>query len=203
MQKKRVYEYEGKTIPATITYKRMRSLRLRYVPDEGSLRISVPYGTLMMSIDHFVTKYLPKVLKKVDRKKQNYDGRYLYLFGQKVEVGELEPGEDLKIYKKKGLEYLNEKVPYYSSLMGVNPPYKIRMRNTKRTYGSNSRRTHTLSFQLRLMAFAPSIIDSVIVHELAHHFHFDHSKNFYATVYAYCPDYAKLRKKLIHDEFEG
>ncbi|MBQ7243982.1 MAG: M48 family metallopeptidase, partial [Bacilli bacterium] len=59
------------------------------------------------------------------------------------------------------------------------------------------------TFQCRLMAFHPSIIDSVVVHELAHHYQFDHSKKFYDIVYRYCPDYDKLRKKLIHDQFEG
>ena len=46
------------------------------------------------------------------------------------------------------------------------------------------------------------IIDSVIIHELAHHFVYDHSDNFYKVVYKYCPNYDILRKKLIKAEFE-
>jgi len=203
MVKTRVYEYEGTRYEATVTFKRMRSLTMRYDPEKGTLRVSVPTFTALRRVDEFVLKHLPRLTKKVSKKAKNYDGQYLYVFGEKKEVGELEPQEITAYYKKIGLPYVKERVAYFSSLMGVDYPYKVRMREMKRTFGSNSRKTKTLTFQTRLMAFSPEIIDSVVVHELAHHFQFDHSPAFYAVVYAYCPDYDKLRKRLIHDRFEG
>ena len=203
MQRQRTYEYQGKTYPATITYKRMRSLTLRIDQEKGTLRVSVPILTPLKAIDDFVTRSLPKIVKKVSKKKDCYDGQNLYVFGELKEVGELEPREIGPFYKKVGLPYLKKRVEEFSSLMGVDKVYKVRMREMKRTFGSNSRRTLTLTFQARLIAFAPEIIDSVVVHELAHHFVFDHSRKFYDVVYRYCPNYDQLRRKLIHDQFAG
>ena len=198
----RIYAYQGKDIPASITYKRVRYLRLRYDVEKGRLRLSVPLFTSLRDIDAFVSRNLPKVLEKVPKKKVVYDGEALFLFGERIVVGELEEGELSRYYKKMGLPYLKQRVTYYSELMGITQAYKVRMREMKRTYGSNSRRTGSLTFQTRLMAFPKDIIDSVVVHELAHHFQFDHSSKFYDIVYTYCPDYKKRRKELIHDEFD-
>ena len=60
----------------------------------------------------------------------------------------------------------------------------------------NSRKTHTLTFQLSLVHYSKEIIDSVIYHELAHDFYFDHSANFYKLLLSYCPNYFKLKAKL-------
>ena len=41
-----------------------------------------------------------------------------------------------------------------------------------------------------------SIIDYIIIHELAHIIHFDHSKNFWLLVEKYNPSYKKNKKWL-------
>lgn len=198
---KRNYKYNGVIYPATITFKRKKNLSLRFDPEKQLLKISVPLRTTYKTIDDFVSRYIGKLVHAKPRKKSPYEEGFLYVFGEKVEVGELEPGEVMGYYKKIGLPYCQGRVEELAKLMGVDEPYKVRMRDMKRTLGSNSRATKTLTFQCRLMAFSKEIIDSVIVHELAHHFHFDHSKKFYQVVYRYCPDYNILRKNLIHDEF--
>ena len=202
-QERREYLYEGVVYPAVITFKRMRSLTLRYDPEKKTLRVSCPNGTLYRDIDAFVRKYLPKVTKKVLKKSNPYDGQTLYVLGEQKEVGEMEAEEITAYYKRIGLPYIQGRVAYYRDLMGVKLDYRVRMRDMKRTYGSNSKKTKTLTFQARLMAFHPDIVDSVVVHELAHHFQWDHSKKFYDVVYRYCPQYNALRKKLIHGQYEG
>ena len=80
--------------------------------------------------------------------------------------------------------------------MGISEPYKVAVRNTVRQYGSNSKRTHALSFQIDLIHYSPEIIETVVIHELAHEFERNHSKNFYNIVYKYCPMYKDLQRKL-------
>ena len=80
--------------------------------------------------------------------------------------------------------------------------YIVKVRNMKSRYGSNNRQSKAITYSLVLLHYSPDIIDSVIIHELAHHFVYNHGSNFYKVVYKYCPNYDMLRKKLIKAEFE-
>ena len=53
------------------------------------------------------------------------------------------------------------------------------------------------------MCFPKEVIDTVVVHELCHHFRFDHSPKFYALVYTYCPEYKSLHRYLTKRIYEG
>ena len=46
------------------------------------------------------------------------------------------------------------------------------------------------------MAAPPEVLDSVVVHELCHRLHPNHSKAFYAEVYRVFPDYDRCNKWL-------
>ena len=94
------------------------------------------------------------------------------------------------------LDVLTKRVRYYEKLMGVSS-YQVSVRNMKTRFGSNSKRTKRLNFALLLVHYSTPIIDSVIVHELAHIVEFNHSKKFYDVIYKYCPDYNRYRKLLL------
>ena len=106
-----------------------------------------------------------------------------------------------KKLKKWFLEYITSRNQYYEQVMGIRTPYKVRVRKMTTRYGSNSKSTHSITYSMVLMHYSCEIIDSVIVHELAHHFVRDHSKKFYNVVYQYCPNYKALHKRLRKGEF--
>lgn len=101
----------------------------------------------------------------------------------------LTPEEIEKIQIKFG-----EKVRHYCKEMGVTAN-KITVRNQKTRWGSCSAKKN-LSFNYQLYYLPDKLMDYVIIHELAHIRHMDHSKEFWAEVEKYCPDYDERRKEL-------
>lgn len=98
--------------------------------------------------------------------------------------------------KKISKPLLEERVRYYSKIMNVKTNYKVLVKSMKTRYGSNSSRTKTIALNIILIHYSLDIIDSVVIHELAHDFQRNHSKKFYDVVYRYCPNYDLLDRKL-------
>jgi predicted metal-dependent hydrolase len=71
----------------------------------------------------------------------------------------------------------------------------ITMREQKTRWGSCSSQGN-LNFNWRLVHYAPAIIDYVIIHELAHRTHMDHSASFWALVAKYDSEYQQHRRWL-------
>ena len=202
MVSKRNYLYNGVLYEGTITRKRIRSLILRMDAKGKTIRVSAPYGSKDKDIDAFVTKHLPKLLAKVSKYQQGDEEGHHYLFGQRLEVEFASAQEEAAYLKKMALPYLEEKVRYYEGVMGIAKPYKIRVREMKTRVGTNSSKTHTLTFATSLFHYSPEVIDSVIVHELAHDRVRNHGKSFYEVVYRFDPDYKIHHRKLSKHQYE-
>lgn len=99
-----------------------------------------------------------------------------------------------KRYKKTASEYFPLRVQHFEKIMGVRHK-KIAIRDQKTRWGSCST-SGTLSFNWRLIMAPPEVLDYVVVHELAHFSHMDHSKAFWSTVEKVMPDYDIHRKWL-------
>ncbi|MBR0343603.1 MAG: M48 family metallopeptidase [Oscillospiraceae bacterium] len=97
--------------------------------------------------------------------------------------------QDIVILKAQAKEYIPQRVSYHAKRMGIEYD-RIFIRAQKTRWGSCSAKGN-LNFNCLLMLTPPEVIDSVIVHELAHRIHMNHSKAFYETVYKYFPDYRK------------
>ncbi len=82
------------------------------------------------------------------------------------------------------MEYLTKKVNYFSAIMGLFYS-ELKFRKMKNRWGScNSKGVITLNKKL---VKTPEIcIDYVVIHELAHLKHLNHSKRFHALVNDYC-----------------
>ena len=72
---------------------------------------------------------------------------------------------------------------------------KWTIRYMKTRWGSCSSRGN-LNFNWRLMLAPPRVLDYVVVHELCHRKHMDHSPAFWQEVGNLLPDYKTLRKWL-------
>ena len=75
--------------------------------------------------------------------------------------------------------------------MGARPK-AISIRDQRTRWGSCSSRGN-LSFNWRLVMTPPAILQYVVIHELAHLFEHNHSKDFWDVVARYYPDHKKAR----------
>jgi len=91
---------------------------------------------------------------------------------------------------------LPEKVSRWAARMGVRPT-RLTITSAATRFGSCSGK-NAISFSWRLMRYPDEAVEYVVVHELAHILHHDHSPAFYACVERYLPDYRE-RKKLLRD----
>ncbi len=102
--------------------------------------------------------------------------------------------EEIKELKQKAKEYLPLRTEYYSRLTGLK--YKsIKITSAKKRFGSCNGK-NGICFSYMLMLYPKVAIDYVIVHELCHTKHHNHSKNFWDLVATYMPDF-KFRRELL------
>ena len=151
------------------------------------------YYTLLDARDLIEKKmtWIENTIIRLEEKNIN-DDEFLYL-------GERKKIEDFKIknidsfYKKEILKYLPDLVQEYSIKMNLIPT-SISYRKNKRTWGSCNYK-NGLNFNILLMKFPIELMEYVIIHELAHIQHKNHSKKFWDLVEIHCPDY-KQREKI-------
>jgi hypothetical protein len=86
-----------------------------------------------------------------------------------------------KIYNQ-----FEENIPY--------PNLCIRKMTTR--WGVCNKSNNTITLNSELMKYSIDKLDYVIVHELSHFIHFNHSKSFWQLVSKYCPNYKQIRKEL-------
>ena len=99
-----------------------------------------------------------------------------------------------EFYKKKAEEVIHDRLQFY------NEHYKLKynrvtFRNQKTRWGSCSS-AKNLNFNWRLIMAPIEIIDYVVVHELCHLKHMNHSAAFWGLVAERMPQYKELRKWL-------
>ncbi len=90
--------------------------------------------------------------------------------------------------------YLEQKLPLIAQKMQTSYTH-FSIRNNAKVLGSCSYHNR-LSFALLLVCAPKEAIDYVIIHELAHTIHKNHSQNFWRCVQIFCPNYRALREHL-------
>ncbi|WP_323588130.1 M48 family metallopeptidase [Aliarcobacter butzleri] len=135
--------------------------------------------------------WLENAIKKVS-KNALLEDEFLYL-------GEVKKLQDYniknldKFYKNEIEKILPNIVETFSKKMDLYPT-SISYRKNKRTWGSCNFK-NGLNFNILLMKFPLEIMQYVVIHELSHIKHKNHSKNFWNLVERYCPNYKQIEKE--------
>lgn len=96
--------------------------------------------------------------------------------------------------KNKIRRHIMERLKLYAPQMGVNYA-RVTVRDQKTRWGSCSSKGN-LNFNYRLHYLPQELMDYVVVHELAHRIHMNHSREFWEVVAAVDADYKEHRKRL-------
>ena len=99
-----------------------------------------------------------------------------------------------KVLMKKAKEYLPYRLEYWAKRFGYSYE-KCRLTHANTRWGSCSS-NRTISLNIGLMKVPEVLRDYVILHELAHLNHMDHSKAFWAEVGEHDKNYKNHEKKL-------
>ena len=126
------------------------------------------------------------------------DGVFLFL-GEKKLLNDYKIKNLDNFYKREIEKYIPIFVENYSKLMDLYPT-KISYRKNKRTWGSCNYKDE-LSFNYLLMKYPIYVMEYIVVHELAHIKHKNHSKDFWNLVEKFCSNYKRIErdfKVLLH-----
>jgi predicted metal-dependent hydrolase len=99
-----------------------------------------------------------------------------------------------KWYRKKAERIINDRVEMYSGKIGKRPR-TARVKEQKQRWGSCTSKGD-LYFNWRCVMAPPGIIDYLVVHEMSHLIHSNHSRAFWEEVGSIMPDYKKRKKWL-------
>ena len=189
--KKKECYYELKINDVVIPYTLVKSSRRRTLSIQigagGNMTVRCPYFASKWTID--------SMLKE---KKDWIYNTYIESLNKNTKApapsNKPENSALVNKHKKYARKIFEARASYYSQFTGGTYT-SISIRDQKTRWGSCSGRG-TLSFNWRLILAPPEILDYVVVHELCHLTHMNHSKEFWKLVESVIPDYKIKRKWL-------
>lgn len=181
---------EDTTIPCTIHFSDRKSISIQ-IKEDATVHVRVPFYTGPGAARRFIEEKREWI--RINHQKM------LSRLAENAEPA-LSPVQQkqTEILKKRFLNaaktYFPRRCAELQKLTG-GVYDKISIRNQKTRWGSCSQ-TGTLSFNYRLMMAPPQVSDYVIVHELCHLTHMNHSDAFWKKVADIMPDYTVHRRWL-------
>lgn len=206
------FEYENKKNYIKVIRKSNKNTYVRF--KNGEIVVTTSYFVTNNQIKKILsenTEFLKKVIAKEEKNKEkatkiyildnefsiiisnslneiDYKNHKVYAKDLK-QVDKLIKKETEKIFLSR-LEYnynlFQEKIPF--------PSLTIRKMSTR--WGVCNRKLKRVTLNSLLIRYPLEALDYVIIHELSHFVHFDHSKAFWTEVSKYSPRYKEIRKLL-------
>lgn len=193
-----------------IEYKKIKNIYFR-VKDDLKIHISVSPRVSINYIENLLKENSSSIIKMYNFviKKMNVKEELLYLGNPlKLVISDGKPyiSNDY-IYAKdeeSAKEYIyslafdvfNKRVERIKSLYPELPNFKLKIRKMKSKWGVCNIRSMSVTLNTELILKDVHLIDYVIIHELTHFNHMDHSAAFWKDVSKYYPYYKEARKEL-------
>ena len=209
------YVIDNKIYEVVIIKKRNKNTYIR-VKDDMKIYVTTNYLTSKRYIKNLLDEnysYLVKMIKNMCKKNEKKDlffylgNSYDIIFVNDLKKVDVD-SNNYVIYAK-DLSQLNrwynkvikdtfiERFTYiYNIFDEVNIMPSLKIRKMKSRWGVYNRIKHSVTLNSELIKYNIRCLDYVIVHELSHVIHFDHSKKFWSLVSKYCNNYKNIKKEL-------
>lgn len=207
------YEIDNQIYEVVITKKNNKNT---YIRVKNDLKIYVT--TNYLTSKYYVKKLLSenensiKRMLTIQQKKNEKQGKFYYL-GKEYDIIIMPTIDNLTFiddkirvksndqlkrwYKKQMNKIFKEHLDYNYHLFEEKIPYPIlKIRTMKTRWGVCNKRDNSVTLNANLLRETVDKLDYVIIHELSHFVHFDHSKEFWNLVGKYCPQYKKIRQEM-------
>ena len=201
------YRLDGISYKVLVVKKNNKNTYIK-IKDDLTIYVTTNYLTSKRDVKTILDNekdFLRKALSRT-RKKMEKEELFYYL-GEKYDII-LVPFDNIeidkgKIYVKdeKTLEkwlkreikrIFTERLEYNYDLFDEDIPFpKLKIRSMKTRWGVCNKRDNSVTLNSKLIKYSIHEIDYVIIHELSHFVHFDHSREFWETVRIHMPDYKK------------
>lgn len=166
--------------------KRSKRLQLKIDPQGPKLVLTVPFLTFGFQINAFLNQQFDWI-----------DHQWTKCLDQQANAPKLKFSQ--AYYRQKARRVIRERLYHFSQLYGLSYN-KLAIRDQKTRWGSCSSKKN-LNFSWRLILAPPEVLDYVVVHELCHLKHMDHSKAFWQLVSRHAPDYLKHKRWLKENHY--
>lgn len=207
------YQLDNNEYEVVITKKNNKNTYIR-VKEDLKIYVTTNYFVSKNQIENLLNDNQDYLRKMLNRQKKEKEKQELFFYlGNSYDIIILPTiksvvVQDNKIYtkdskmldkwlKEETIRIFDERYVYIFNHFNedVKSPI-LKIRNMKTRWGVYNRKNHTITLNSRLIEYDIEKIDYVIIHELSHIIHFDHSKNFWNLVGKYCNDYKRIRKEL-------
>ena len=179
---------------------------------DGKIVVTTNYLTSNNSIMKLINDNTKSIIKMLNINSKKQDKRdNFYYFGCQYDIiygfNDIEIDGN-KIYapdEKKLGKYLDsqirkiysDRLNYWYNVFEENIPVpNLKIRKMTSRWGVCNVKNHNVTLNYELSKYDMCCLDYVIVHELSHFIHHDHSKSFWALVNKYYPEYKKCKKML-------
>ena len=195
----------GRAVPYVLERKRIKNLNLRVRPD-GSVHVSAPRLMPEGFIESFLLSkadFILDALERAEKKQKKVTPGTILVLGREISDRFDSEAKRERWLKEQCIEAVShafaELYPLFEK-RGIPLP-EIKFRKMKSRWGSCQPTRGILTFNSALIHVPERCIEYVVLHELCHFIHPDHSPRFKAELSALMPDW-KARQKEIR-EYEG
>ena len=195
------YEFEIKESKKAVKYLRLK------VGQSGEISLSIPLRTKENHILEFLEKnleWLRKTSAKIKAKNSTKNENQVEFLGSNYEliIDKKASGVSIELFSikaaskadfrrfcdQKAKELLNASIARFAPLI-ARPINHISFKHMRTRWGSCNKAKGYINLNLDLITKKKEFIEYVVLHELAHLVHANHSKDFYALISKHMPDY--------------